>query len=489
MEKKKLTLFAFILMIITSVFGVTNIGIGFYRMGYAAIPMFILGGALFFIPFIFMMIEFGTGFKNEKGGIFSWMEKSVSLKYAFIGIMMWYSSYVIWMFGKSMSMWVPLSFMLFGKDITINPVMVGATDIGPALLGVAGIILVVITAIITSYGPNRLSKVSSIGGLSVIALNIILIFGGLLVFVLNGFTLYEPLTAQALVTSPNPAYQSALPFLGFVVFAVFAYGGTEAMAGIADDLENPERDLKKGIYLAGLFIVICYVVGFLMVGAAMRWSDFPQDGSVSSLSALFLIVDNLGNHLAGPALGEFFKRFAGLGMFLSYLGAFISLGYAPLKQLMKGTPKEFWPESFQVENEYEVRVAPLKMQSAIVIAFIASKSLLSLIDPDGANALYELIITMTNVGMTIPYVFLIYAWYKYRQNDALEKDIVIIKDSMVTFAFVASSFLVIFGNAFTIVEPFVSGNYQSGFWTIVGPVLFSILALVIYNKSHHKIQK
>lgn len=44
MSAKKLKLGAFILMILTSVFGVTNIGIGFYRMGYAAIPMFVIGG-------------------------------------------------------------------------------------------------------------------------------------------------------------------------------------------------------------------------------------------------------------------------------------------------------------------------------------------------------------------------------------------------------------------------------------------------------------
>ena len=115
---KKLTVWAFVLMMLTSVFGVTNIGIGFYRMGYAAIPMFTIGGLFFFIPYIMMMVELATGFKGQEGGIYTWMEKSVSIKFAFIGIMMWYSSYVIWMFGKALSLWVPLSFALFGKDIT-----------------------------------------------------------------------------------------------------------------------------------------------------------------------------------------------------------------------------------------------------------------------------------------------------------------------------------------------------------------------------------
>ena len=47
-----------------------------------------------------------------------------------------------------------------------------------------------------------------------------------------------------------------------------------------------ERDLKKGIFIAGVFIVVCYVVGFLMVVAALSWNEFPE--GVSSLSALFV---------------------------------------------------------------------------------------------------------------------------------------------------------------------------------------------------------
>ncbi len=57
MSAKKLKLGAFILMILTSVFGVTNIGIGFYRMGYAAIPMFVSGGLFLLIPCSLMMFE------------------------------------------------------------------------------------------------------------------------------------------------------------------------------------------------------------------------------------------------------------------------------------------------------------------------------------------------------------------------------------------------------------------------------------------------
>lgn len=484
-NKKKLTLQAFILMILTSVFGVTNIGIGFYRMGYAAIPMFVIGGLFFFIPFILMMIEFGTGFRGKSGGIFTWMKESVSVKFAFIGIMMWYASYVIWMFGKAFSMWVPLSFLFYGKDVTVTPVYFGSdVDFGPFILGIVGILLVIFVTWLITKGPSKFAKISAIGGIAVIALNILLMLGGIIVFLINGLTLAEPLTAMSLVSSPNPDYQNITMFLGFVVFAVFAYGGVEAMAGVADDLENPQRDLKRGIFLAGGFIVICYVIGFLMVGAIMAWADFPE--GVSSLSALFIIMQNLGIEIGGETLGQIFMRFAGLGMFLAYLGAFIALSYAPLKQLISGTPKEFWPKSFQIQNEYGIYVPAIKAQALIVSIFIAVKAIFSLINPEGAAKLYELIITMTNVSMTIPYLFLIIAWYKYRKNDSLNKDITFFNtNGSILFALISTVVLVLFGNVFTIISPFLSNDISTGIWTIIGPIIFSILALVIYERSKH----
>ena len=36
------------------------------------------------------------------------------------------------------------------------------------------------------------------------------------------------------ISSPNPGYQSGLAMLSFVVFAIFAYGGIEAVGGLVE---------------------------------------------------------------------------------------------------------------------------------------------------------------------------------------------------------------------------------------------------------------
>lgn len=471
-KQKKLTVAAFVLMILTSVFGVTNIGIGFYRMGYAAIPMFIIGGLFYFIPYLFMMIELGTGFRDTEGGIYTWMKETVSPKFAFYGIFMWYASYIIWMFGKALNIWTPLSVALLGKDVTAG--------MPPIILTLLAIVLVIAISILITKGASKFAKIAGIGGLAVIALNFILIVGGILVFVLNGFQLSEALTLQSLTQSPNPDYASVMPFLGFMVFAVFAYGGTEAMAGIADDLENPERDLKRGIFIAGAFIVICYVIGFLMVGAIMKWSGF-EGQEVNSLSALYLIMSNLGQALGGN--GEFLMRFSGLGMFLSFLGAMITLMYSPLKQLIEATPKEYWPESFQTKNENGIFTGAIKTQAIIVIIFLLAKGIGTMINAESTSALFDLIVTMTNIAMTLPYMFLIWAWYKFRTNE-FKPGIILINDGfMVKFALISTMLLVLFGNVFTIIDPFVNGKIQTGVWSIAGPVVFILIAAYLSKRS------
>ena len=75
--------------------------------------------------------------KNEKGGIYSWMEKSVGPRYAFVGIFMWYASYVVWMVNVASTIWIPLSNSIFGKDTTVNWTLFGLSS--TQTLGILGV--------------------------------------------------------------------------------------------------------------------------------------------------------------------------------------------------------------------------------------------------------------------------------------------------------------------------------------------------------------
>ncbi|WP_218276362.1 hypothetical protein, partial [Pseudomonas sp. FW305-BF6] len=81
-----------------------------------------------------------------------------------------------------------------------------------------------------SKGIEKISKVTSIGGVAVTSLNLVLLITSMIIFLLNGGKLAQPINDfSAFTNSPNPNYLSTLAVLSFVVFAIFAYGGLEAI--------------------------------------------------------------------------------------------------------------------------------------------------------------------------------------------------------------------------------------------------------------------
>ncbi|MGL4850748.1 MAG: glutamate/gamma-aminobutyrate family transporter YjeM, partial [Clostridium sp.] len=260
-HKNKLTLISLILMIFTSVFGFTNIARAFLLMGYGAIPFYIISAITFFIPYAFMLSEFGAAFRKERGGIYSWMDKSVGPKYAFIVTFMWYTSYLIWMVSTSSSIWVPLSNLFFGQDTTSTWTILG---LGPAkTMALLGIFLIIVVTFAASKGLDSIKKITSIGGTFVALANIVLLVGAFVVLIASGFKVAEPITASAFFSSPNPSYQSPIGLLGFMVFAVFAYGGLESIGGLVDQTENPEKTFPRGIKIGAIIIAIGYSLGIL----------------------------------------------------------------------------------------------------------------------------------------------------------------------------------------------------------------------------------
>lgn len=76
-SSKKITTFGLVTMIITAIFGFGNVSNAYLQMGYGSIIWYALAGILFFFPCGLMMAEYGSAFKEAKGGIYSWLAGSI----------------------------------------------------------------------------------------------------------------------------------------------------------------------------------------------------------------------------------------------------------------------------------------------------------------------------------------------------------------------------------------------------------------------------
>ncbi|SFQ45389.1 Amino acid transporter [Lachnospiraceae bacterium XBB1006] len=485
-EKKKLSLVALILMIFTSVYGFNNMPRSFYLMGYGAIPFYVISAIIFFVPFAFMIAEYGSAFKDEKGGIFSWMEKSVNTKYAFVATFMWYTSYVIWLVNISSGIMVPVSNAIFGQDTTGNWSLFGLN--APQTLGILGVVFILVVTFFSSKGLDKIKVVSTVGGIACMALNVLLIGGALIVWIGNGGKLLQHVPSMSKIfVSPNPALLAPISVLGFLVYALFAFGGTEAVGGLVDQTENPEKNFGKGLTIAAFIIAIGYAIGIFCVGIFTNWDATLSSEAVHKGNASYVIMNNLGfqlgkvfgmNKAGCVAFGNGIARFMGISILCSLAGAVFTLIYAPLKQLIEGAPEGLLPAYF-CKMEDGMPKNAMKIQCAVVVVM----DLLIGMGGDAMAQFFNVLVSMTNVAMTLPYLFISGAFIAFKRNKNIQKSFVVFKNDAATVIFtVLVTATVAFANVFTIIEPAMNGDMQTTIWSIVGPVLFTVIALVLHAR-------
>lgn len=482
---RKLTLTSLVLMIFTSVYGFANMPRAFYLMGYGAIPWYVLGAIAFFLPYAFMMAEFGAAYKTAKGGIFSWMESSVNPKYAFVGTFMWYASYLVWQVNVASTIWIPLSNFIFGEDRTGSLSFFGLNS--TQCLGILGVIWIIAVTLISSQGISAIKKVTSVGGSAITLLNILLIGGGLLILALNRGNFAEPVTSPNtnFFTSPNPAYQSLISIFSFFTYAIFAYGGIEAVGGLVDQTNKAEVTFPKGVAISAIVISIGYSIGIFAIGCFTNWQEILSSDTVNTANVTYIVMKNLGYNLGiifgtsnnvALTIGRWFARITGLAMFLALSGAFFTLIYSPLKQLIEGSPTNLLPNkltSLKKDMPYNAMI----IQGTVVSILILVVSF----GGDNASAFFNKLVTMTNVAMTIPYMFLSIAFIFFKKKASIHKPFEIYKSHTIALiATIIVTFVIGIANIFSIIEPAINNKLSDTLFAGGGPILFAIIAYLLY---------
>lgn len=163
---------------------------------------------------------------------------------------------------------MPFSTFLFGADQTQVWSFAGLSS--TQVVGLLAVGWMVVVTLVASKGINKIARITAVGGISVMCLNLVLLLVSIAIPGLNGGHFAQEVN---FVASPNPHYQSGLAMLSFVVFAIFAYGGIEAVGGLVDKTENPEKNLAKGLFLQPIVISIGYSLAIFLWGVSTNWQQ------------------------------------------------------------------------------------------------------------------------------------------------------------------------------------------------------------------------
>ncbi|MTV82318.1 glutamate/gamma-aminobutyrate family transporter YjeM [Secundilactobacillus folii] len=479
--KKRITLVNLVLMTFTTIYGFANTTVAYDQMGYASIIWYILAALLFLLPSSLMFAEYGSAFKEAHGGIYSWMAGSIGERMAFIGTFIWLSSWIIWMVSTASKVWIPLATLISGHDSTPQWHLLGLGS--TQLIGLLGILWILAITWFDVHGIDAIARISSVGGVFVSLLTVIFVIASFGVLFANGGHLAESVHGlSSFVNSPNTAFQSPIAFISFVVYAVFAYAGAESLGGVTDSMEKPEKTFPRGLIISTVIITIAYSLSIFLWGISTNWHQVLGGNNVNLGNITYVLMNNLGvvlgqslNLSAGTAslLGSLFARFAGLSMFVAYLGSFFVLVYSPLKSFILGSNPKFWPARMTKLNKHDMPSLAMWTQAVIVAVMI----FLVAFGGSTASKFYTILTDMGNVSTSFPYLFLIGAFPFFKKRQDLERPFEIYTNKFWTNLVVAIVLIVIAGGIiFTAVYPIMTHDYYTAFWTIIGPVFFGAIA-------------
>lgn len=487
-QKTKLKTGSLVLMIFSAIFGFSNSLTAYYQMGYASIIWYILTAVAFFLPSALIFAEYGAAFKGVKGGIFSWLEKSTNERTAFVGTFIWLAAWVVWLVSSTQFFLVSVSTAIFGKDTTQSWQLLGLS--GTHLLGVLEVVFLVVVTFFSARGVDKIAFVSNIGGFFTLAIAIGFSVVSLLVFMMQGGHLAEPLTMQTLTRSPNPAFQSPIAVISFIVYALFAYGGLETSSGVIDSVDKPEKTYPRALIIAMIVMTALYVFNILMCGVAVNWNSKLGSKSVNLANVEYVLINNLGfatgrdlglSTSACRLLGVIFSRCAGIADVLAGISAAFLMVYSPIKSFIEGSDRSLIPASLAKLNKHGMPEKVMWIQAAIVSVVILFISF----GGNAASQFYTILMDMMNVSSSVPYLFLIAAFPFFKAKKNLDRPFVFITGQKKVWTLTAIVWLVTaVGIVFTCIEPLFTGNYATAFWTAIGPVAFGVIALIYYQAKH-----
>ena len=92
--------------------------------------------------------------------------------------------------------------------------------------------------------------------------------------------------------------------------------------------------------------------------------------------------------------------------------------------------------------------------------------------------------------MTVPYMFISFAFPKFKKMEGVDRSFVVFKSqaSANIWGYIVTLTL-FFANAFAIIQPALDGDMKTTFWSLSGPIIFGLVAWIIYTRYEKKMRR
>jgi amino acid transporter len=107
---------------------------------------------------------------------------------------------------------------------------------------------------------------------------------------------------------------------------------------------------------------------------------------------------------------------------------------------------------------------------------------------DTMQQFFLILTAMVNVGMTVPYVFISFAFPRFKKLTNIDRSFEVYKtQKSANFWGYVVTIVLVLANVFAIIQPALDGDYLTTFWSLAGPVIFGVAAWFIYTRYEKRV--
>lgn len=425
-NSKKIKWYALATMGFSTVWGFGNVLNGFiYFNGIQVILSWIVMFALYFVPYALMVGELGSAFKNEGGGVSSWLHQTTNAKLAYYAGWTYWACHVTYIASKGSGGLKAISWAVFRNAETY--------DSFPTLyVQLATLAVLLLGCFIASRGINPLKKLLTTAGTTMFIMSILYILMMFAAPAINpsGGYVQMDFSLKNLIPNFNVTYFTSLSIL------VFAVGGCEKISPYVNKVENPSKGFPKGmIALAGM-VVVCAIMGTISMGMMFDPAEINANFDAYAANGSYWAFQKLGEYYH---IGDTLLIIYALCNTISQFAILVLSIDAPLRMLLDNEhTHQFIPTALQKKNKFGVHSNGILMVVALAGAIILVQSFVP-----GAAAVLRQLTKLNSVCMPMRYMWVFVAYLALRKAiDTIPAEYRFVKNQGVAKFFGAWCFLV-----------------------------------------------
>ncbi|MDN3504111.1 MAG: amino acid permease [Rhabdochlamydiaceae bacterium] len=313
------------------------------EFGFTAIFYIIAAAVLFLLPVSFVAAELATGWP-KKGGIFVWVKEAMGHRWGFLAV---------WLLWVENVIYYPLLLSFVAGTL--------ATLIMPSLADNA---FFTFTTIIVSFWIFTLLNLRGMklsGWISTVGVVIGTLIPGIVIIALGTIWFFSSNPIQV-----DTGWSNILPKgpildeLIFITGIIFAFCGMEMPAVHANDVENPQKNFPRSIFISATVIVVLSILGSLSIAFIIPHNEISL--TAGAMATIYRVLTSYNLSFLIPVIA--------IMIMLGALGTLSTWIVGPCRGLLAAAENGDFPPIFHKENKFGMPIV-MMIGQAIIVTFLA----------------------------------------------------------------------------------------------------------------------